>query len=371
MISESFCVVGRLSPQSRGAFLNGVSEQVQSPGGLRRDTFTSLLLAAFALLVASLFAAAALTGPLAWAVGLIYICYDTWLLSTMVRTSRRAILEQLRAGPDKAGQLPTMAVLITARNEQGALPLALDAVLSQADQPEQLIVIDDGSTHYNTPRNLEGSFFAQGSWQVTGPLVLSAGYEQLHQFGQVDHRLNLAAYFNPVDSLQLGARIAVSPSANTIANWDAALSAEQKIASFVSALVTLRHLDFSDNGVTILGPGLRLSYAPLSLLLSGGPVFSTVFSTQAFGQGRLEWTATGALTLYGGYSRGGEAQHVAGSALLPPGSPATEIRTSSSIVGGALWQLDRSFGLRLDFTHEDREAAYARNSYGSAMTLRL
>ena len=240
MISESFCVVGRLSPQSRGAFLNGVSEQVQSPGGLRRDTFTSLLLAAFALLVASLFAAAALTGPLAWAVGLIYICYDTWLLSTMVRTSRRAILEQLRAGPDKAGQLPTMAVLITARNEQGALPLALDAVLSQADQPEQLIVIDDGSTHYNTPRNLEGSFFAQGSWQVTGPLVLSAGYEQLHQFGQVDHRLNLAAYFNPVDSLQLGARIAVSPSANTIANWDAALSAEQKIASFVSALVTLR-----------------------------------------------------------------------------------------------------------------------------------
>ena len=109
-----------------------------------RDGFGSLLLACFALLITSLFAAAALTGPLSWAVGLAYICYDTWLLSHMVRKSRHAILDTpaLPAAPLR----PTLAVLIAARNEEAALPTALDAVLAQDDPPEQLIVIDDGST---------------------------------------------------------------------------------------------------------------------------------------------------------------------------------------------------------------------------------
>jgi cellulose synthase/poly-beta-1,6-N-acetylglucosamine synthase-like glycosyltransferase len=109
----------------------------------QRDGFASLLLASFALLIASLLAAVSLAGPLSWAVGLIYICYDTWLLSYMVRTSRRAILEK-PAGP--TGARPTLAVLIAARNERIALPLALDAVLAQDDPPEQIVVIDDGST---------------------------------------------------------------------------------------------------------------------------------------------------------------------------------------------------------------------------------
>lgn len=233
--------------------------------------------------------------------------------------------------------------------------------------------LDAGGTvdGYDTARGTEGSFFAQGSWQVTAPLVLSAGYEQLHQFSQVDHRLNLTAYLNPTSALQLGARVAVSPGAHTIANWDAAVSAEQRLASFVSALVTVRHLDFSDNGVTIVGPGVRLGYAAFSLLLSGGPVFSTVFSTQAFGQGRLEWAATDALALYAGYSRGGEAQHVAGAAALPAGAPTTEIRTTSDLTAGSLWQIDRAFGLRLDYTHEHRQSTYTRNSLGSALTWRF
>ncbi len=122
-----------------------MSEHDQS--ALRRDPFSSLLLAAVALLLASLFAAASLTGPLSWAVGLIYICYDTWLLATMVRLSRRAILLQLSASPAPPSERrPSLAVLIAARNEAAALPLALDAVLSQDDPPDQLIVIDDGST---------------------------------------------------------------------------------------------------------------------------------------------------------------------------------------------------------------------------------
>ncbi len=239
--------------------------------------------------------------------------------------------------------------------------------------PRQLHRLDAGGTldQYNTARDFEGSFFAQVSAQLAAGFVLSAGYEQLRQFGQVDHRVNLTAYLNATDTLQLSARVAVSPGANTIANWDAGVSAEQRVASFASALLLLRHLDFSDNGVTILGPGVRFLYGSFSLLLSGGPVFSSVFDTQAFGQGRLEWNATDELSFYGGYSRGGEAQHVAGAALLPPGAPTTEIRTTSDAIFGAQWQFAPSFGVRLDYTHEVRQATYTRNRLGSAFNYRF
>lgn len=119
-----------------------------------RDRFGSLLLACFVLLVASLFAAATLTGPLAWAVGLAYIAYDTWLLSHMVRQSRRAILDA--PGLPAAGR-PALAVLIAARNERAALPATLDAVLGQEDPAEQVIVIDDGSID-GTPEMLRARY---------------------------------------------------------------------------------------------------------------------------------------------------------------------------------------------------------------------
>lgn len=225
--------------------------------------------------------------------------------------------------------------------------------------------------HYNTARDFEGAFFAQGSAQLAPSFVLSAGYEQLRQFGQVDHRLNLTAYLNPTQALSLGARLAVSPTGNTVANWETSISAEQRAAAFASVLLNLRHLDFTGNGVTIVGPGVRFFAGAFSLLLSGGPVFSSVFATQAFGQGRLEWNASDQVSLYAGYSRGGEAQHVAGAALLPPGSPTTEIRTTADAIAGALWQFQPALGVRLDYTHEVREATHVRNSLGTALNYRF
>lgn len=223
---------------------------------------------------------------------------------------------------------------------------------------------------YDTNRGREGSFFLQGSALVAAPLVLSAGYEQLRQFGLVDHRLNLTAYLNPAESLQLGARLAVSPGAQTIAGWDATLSAEQRVWTAASALLSVRHLHFTGNGVTIVGPGVRLSKGPLALVVSGGPVFSTAFATQAFAQGRLEWVASDSYSFYAGLSRGGEAQVVPGGAATP-GAPASEIRTTTDLVAGALWQATRAIGLRLDFTREVREGSYTRLSAGSAVNYRF
>jgi cellulose synthase/poly-beta-1,6-N-acetylglucosamine synthase-like glycosyltransferase len=106
--------------------------------------FALLLGACAALLAALLVAAFVLPAPWSWSIGFVYIGYDTWLLGHMVRASYLA----LRAPAVKAlpGPRPTLAVVIAARNERRDLPLALAAILAQADQPEELLVVDDGSS---------------------------------------------------------------------------------------------------------------------------------------------------------------------------------------------------------------------------------
>ena len=106
-------------------------------------TFPFLLGGAAVILALTLAAAFALPPPLSWAIGIVYIAYDTWLLLHMVLASRSA----LRAlPPPPQGDSPSAAVLIAARNERDVLPQALDAVLGQIAPGDRILIIDDGST---------------------------------------------------------------------------------------------------------------------------------------------------------------------------------------------------------------------------------
>ncbi|GAC1348467.1 MAG: hypothetical protein NVSMB23_29550 [Myxococcales bacterium] len=58
------------------------------------------------LLAASLCAAAFLRAPWSWIGGLLYIAYDTWLLSTLVSSSRRAVAGAPPAEPLPARRAP-------------------------------------------------------------------------------------------------------------------------------------------------------------------------------------------------------------------------------------------------------------------------
>jgi YaiO family outer membrane protein len=308
-------------------------------------------------------------GDLEGAVGLARVQY--WKGDLGV--ARATLTEALQRAPNNVDALLLCGDVSTAqRDREGARECyqrakAIDP--SSADYERKLAPLsaptafrlDLGGTldRYGTPRGTEGQFFAQCSWQTTDALVLSAGYEQLHQFGEVDYRLNATGYLRAGESVQLNARFALSPSASTIARWEASGGGEVRLASFVSAVATVRHLDFSNNGVTIVGPGVRLDWGPASLLLQGGPVFSTVNSTQAYGSGRLEVQLLEPLRGYVGYSRGAEAQ-----LLLPPA-------TTTDATAGLLWQVDPRWGLRFDYTYEDREATYTRNSLGSAVTYKF
>lgn len=86
------------------------------------------------------------TGPISWAVGLIYIVYDSWLLGYMVMTSRRSVRQDLATDPfAKSETRVTVSVLVAARNERSVLPQCLDALFRQSDSPDEIIVVDDGS----------------------------------------------------------------------------------------------------------------------------------------------------------------------------------------------------------------------------------
>jgi len=212
---------------------------------------------------------------------------------------------------------------------------------------------------YDTSRGTEGSFFVQGSWQALDSLVLSGGYEQLHQFGATDHRLNFGAYLHPIDALLLTGKVAISPTADTIAPWEASGGAELHLVGPLTATTNVRHLDFSNQGVTIFGGGVRLDLGRFSIKGEGGVVYNTVNTLQGYGAGRVEYGITDAWHVYVGYARGGQAQ-----LLLAPA-------TATDVTAGVTWQIDRGWGIRLDYTNETYGDAYVRNSLGSALTFKF
>jgi cellulose synthase/poly-beta-1,6-N-acetylglucosamine synthase-like glycosyltransferase/cytochrome b561 len=113
---------------------------------LRQSLRAPLLFGAIAALwVASLFGLFAFTGLARWSVGLLYVAYDTWLIIYVARElSRRSA--RVGSAVQNPTRLPSIAVLIAARNEAVALTATLDALLAQEELAHEIWLIDDGST---------------------------------------------------------------------------------------------------------------------------------------------------------------------------------------------------------------------------------
>jgi len=240
---------------------------------------------------------------------------------------------------------------------------AVDVKLARTEgPPARRVDAGGGLDSYSNFRGTEGMFFAQCSLQAAENFVASVGYEQLHQFGEVDHRVNGTGYLNVGDSLTFSGRFAWSPTAKTIAAWELTGGPEWRISQAFSTLLTIRHLDFTGNGVTIFSAGVRLNRGSASLLLQGGPTYSTVNPLTGFGSARLEYGFTDATHGYAGFSRGGETQQFQGVTT-------TEITTD--VTAGVTFQLDPRWGLRFDYMFEDRQDTYTRHTLGSAVTVRF
>ncbi|MFW1447832.1 hypothetical protein ACEWAJ_24465, partial [Vibrio parahaemolyticus] len=78
---------------------------------------------------------------LGWAVGLVYISYDTFLLgftATQLWPLRRA----MRLVPPPAADAPRgrMGAIIAAWNEEGSLQVTIDRLAAQDDAPEVIVL---------------------------------------------------------------------------------------------------------------------------------------------------------------------------------------------------------------------------------------
>ncbi len=144
---------------------------------------------------------------LAWLAGLLYVTYDTWLLAFVAWRTRG-----LRAASPHTNETPirpTLGVLISARNEELMLPTCLRTLLSQTDVPDEIFIVDDGSTD-NTRAVLQREFGLVEQTDADGTL---------HSRGQrieVFHRANTGKARALNDGLQrMRADVVVTIDADT------------------------------------------------------------------------------------------------------------------------------------------------------------
>jgi cellulose synthase/poly-beta-1,6-N-acetylglucosamine synthase-like glycosyltransferase len=92
-------------------------------------------------------------GVAAWAVGLVYIVYDTALLIFVARRTYRLVdkpVEPVAAAHGAANAMAaapnaTLAVVVAAYNEAPVLQVTIEALLAQASPPDLIVIADDGS----------------------------------------------------------------------------------------------------------------------------------------------------------------------------------------------------------------------------------
>jgi cellulose synthase/poly-beta-1,6-N-acetylglucosamine synthase-like glycosyltransferase len=87
------------------------------------------------------------TGVGAWAVGLVYIVYDTALLAFVARRTQRLMQPQLAVVQPKP--IASLAVVVAAYNEAAVLEATIEALLKQDSPPELIMIADDGSDDYS------------------------------------------------------------------------------------------------------------------------------------------------------------------------------------------------------------------------------
>jgi cellulose synthase/poly-beta-1,6-N-acetylglucosamine synthase-like glycosyltransferase len=99
-------------------------------------------------------------GALSWAVGFVYIAYDTALLIFVSYEMLQILRGSREREPEACAGGPTLAVLITAKNEASVLIPCLNAIDHQSDLPDEVYWVDDGSTD-NTRDLLENMRFTR------------------------------------------------------------------------------------------------------------------------------------------------------------------------------------------------------------------
>lgn len=117
-------------------------------------------------------------GVAAWAVGLVYICYDTALLMFVARQTvqlnysdeepTQTVGGTESQAPALTGKAQKLGVIIAAYNEAAVLEVTINALSEQQSPPDLIIIADDGSDD-------DSAAVLAGTYQLQPPPIGSLG----------------------------------------------------------------------------------------------------------------------------------------------------------------------------------------------------
>lgn len=109
---------------------------------IRKSIFSFLLTG----LVVSLFLPFFTEAPISWVAGFCYIIYDTLLLVFVAMKVSGHVKKMKPKDLLMENESTSVCILIAAKNEKSILQKCLDSIHQQTKAPEQIIIVDDGST---------------------------------------------------------------------------------------------------------------------------------------------------------------------------------------------------------------------------------
>lgn len=221
--------------------------------------------------------------------------------------------------------------------------------------------LDVGVTgdEYSNARGGENSAFAQLGYRLVPGVTTYARYDRYDNFDSRDHGLSAGAYWQPHELTLLQFEAGVPVDDNDFRpNAAAAINADLLLEGALQPLLGVRYFRYSQGGGHTITPGLRVLFAPFTAELRYGFTENTDDSSTGVFSSRLT-LEQGRFAPYLAYTQGSEA--------LPPLAKA-DIR----IIGtGCVWNLSDAWGLRLDYSYEDREAIYTHHALGAGLTYRF
>lgn len=214
--------------------------------------------------------------------------------------------------------------------------------------------------HYSNARGSENSRYLQLGRRVgKGGDVLYGRYDGYDNFNRLDDGLTVGSYWLPHPKLLLNLEAGRTlGTADFRPKTQFLVNAEWLLAGALQPLLGFRYFDYRNGSVSTITPGLRAQFANTTAELRYGLTDNIDGSSSGVFAARLSFAEPG-YAPYLAFTRGKEA--------LPP-----QAKARITVVGaGVVVDLGPAWGMRLDYSYEDRKDIYKHHTLGAGLTYRF
>lgn len=275
---------------------------------------------------------------------------DVWELAGDIARARHRLLEA-RARYRQAALLdPQSSAISKDANLEFPKPWRLDVggMFDDYEPANDLVV----------QRDHEQTAYLQLGYQVSDQLTLSAGGDYAHQFGKVDWRWNLEAFWAPLPDWSFHVRGAVTPQADVLPEWEALVGGAWHVAAGVTPLLSIRTATYDAERIVTYMPGVRIG----EHVTAEARIYYTTSDVS-------DDTSAGVLRIATTFAERWQP-YVLGS-YGEENQPPVGVAKTASGAAGVVVGINRTLSVRVDGLYEWREDIHQRVSLGGGLTLRF